>query len=168
MSDALDAALRALVGRPCWSVVAGRGNGSVVAMDLGDKLRRGQPLKNPQLSDEQRQLIGEYWLLAQCAWRLDAADGVVCGSADSNAPGGRKMTGLASLVGATVTAVERRSPGHDLVLWFGADRCLSIFCDATEASDHDNYSLAVPGEVFGIQAGGAITREERFTPPRLD
>jgi hypothetical protein len=160
----LTAELHALVGQPCWSASAGPR--ATVAMDLGEKLRRAQALKNPRLTDEQRHFIGEHWLLVQCAWRLDSADGVVCASGDDTSTG-RIAAGLGSLVGRTVTAFELRAPAHDLTLWFGADRRLSIFCDRS-VGDGDNYTLAIPGETIGVQAGGAIEREPRAMPARPD
>jgi hypothetical protein len=160
----LTAELHALVGQPCWSVSVGPR--ATVALELGEKLRRVQALKNPQLSEEQRQFIGEYWLLVQCAWRLDSADGVMCASGDG-AAGGATAIGLGSLVGRTVTGFELQMPALDLVLSFGTDRRLSIFRDRS-VGDGEAYTLAIPGETIGVLARGGIEREPRAMAAQPD
>jgi hypothetical protein len=162
MTEVLTSALAALIGAPCWSALAGRGAGGTVVLDLGARLRRVQPLKNAQLTDEQRACTGELWLLVRCAWRLETAAGVVGGSGD---PAGAAAA-IACLVGRSVTAFELRSPAHDVVLSFGDDQRLVIFCD--RAGDDDNYSVAVPGWIVEVGAAGAITREARVTPPATE
>jgi hypothetical protein len=157
MTDVLTTALAALIGAPCWSALAGRGAGGTVVLDLGGRLPRAQPLRNAQLTDEQRAYTGEHWLLVRCAWRLESAAGVVGGSGD---PAG-SAAAIACLVGRSVTAFEVRSAAHDLVLSFGDDHRLAIFCDRTVDGD-DNYSVAIPGSIVEVGARGAITREERL------
>jgi hypothetical protein len=160
--DELDAALRALIGARCWSALAGRGAGGTVVLDLGARLRRVQPLKNAQLTDEQRAYTGELWLLVRCAWRLESPAGVVGGSGD---PVGAAAA-IACLVGRAMSAFELRSPAHDLLLSFGDDHRLAIFCD--RAGDDDNYSVAIPGWIVEVGAAGAITREARVAPTATD
>jgi hypothetical protein len=159
--EALQAGLEALVGLPCWS--ASVGPKASIAMDLGEKLQRVQALKNPQLSEAQRRFIGEHWLLVQCAWRVEGAEGVVCASGDVS----NIAAGVASLVGRTITAVELRTPALDLVLSFGTERRLSIFRDRSDG-DGESYTLAIPGETIGVLARGGIEREPRAMPPQPD
>lgn len=158
--DDLSVALRGLIGAPCWSALAGRGAGGTLVLDLGGKLRRVQPLKNPQLTDEQRLFTGELWLLVRCAWRLEAADGVVCSRRYATSRVGE-------LLGRAVTHVEVRGPARDAALWFGDDRRLSVFCDRATGDD-DCYAVALPGAVLEVGAGGAIRREARFAPATLE
>jgi hypothetical protein len=160
MTDVLTSALAALLGAPCWSALAGRGAGGTVVLDLGARLPRGQPLKNAQLTDEQRAYTGEMWLLVRCAWRLESAAGVVGGSGDAAGA----AAAIACLVGRSVTAFEIRSTAHDVVLSFGDDHRLALFCDRTADGD-DNYSVAFPGSIVEVGARGAITQEARPGSP---
>lgn len=159
-TDELGAALRALIGAPCWSALAGRGAGGTLVLDLGGKLRRVQPLKNPQLTDEQRMYTGELWLLVRCAWRLESTDGVVCSRRHGTG-------GIGELIGRAVTRFEVRGPAHDAVLWFGDDRRLNVFCDRGTGDD-DCYAVALPGTIVEVGPGGAIRREARFAPATLE
>jgi hypothetical protein len=158
--DELSGALRALTGAPCWSALAGRGAGGTLVLDLGGKLRRVQPLKNPQLTDEQRMYTGELWLLVRCAWRLESAEGVVCSRRQGT-------SGVDELLGRAVTHVEVRGPARDALLWFGDDRRLTVFCDRATGDD-DCYAVALPGTIVEVGAGGAIRREARFAPATLE
>jgi hypothetical protein len=157
--DELRAALQGLVGLPCWSVVAGRGTGSVASLRFGAKIARERPLTNLHLTDDERAFTSEHGLFIQSAWRLDAALDVVCSWQDSNEPGGPMVSGLASLVGRTVTAFELRAPAHDLTIWFGADRRLSVFCDVLPDSSGD-YTVFIPGGSISAGPVGVIDRED--------
>jgi hypothetical protein len=158
--DDLRAAVHALVGLPCWSVVAGRGTGSVVSLLFGAKVPREQPLKNRHLTDDERVFTSDHGLFVNAAWRLDGPLDVVCSWRGSNEPGGAMVPGLATLVGRTVTACELRAPAHDLTVWFGGDRRLSIFCDLTPDRGND-YTVFMPGGSISAGPVGVIDREPR-------
>jgi hypothetical protein len=159
--DELSAALHALIGAPCWSALAGRGAGGTLVLDLGGKLRRVQPLKNPQLTDEQRSYTGELWLLVRCAWRLESAERVVCSRRHASG------AGIGALIGRAVTHFQVHGPARDAVLWFGDDWRLTVFCDRATGDD-DCYAVALPGTIVEVGAGGAIRREARFAPATLE
>lgn len=71
--------LNSLIGQPCWSVIAGRGTGSVISLHFGNKLPLQQPIKNSYLSEEQRKYEGELILFIQCVWRIDSEVEVIGG-----------------------------------------------------------------------------------------
>lgn len=50
----------ALIGKRCWSIIAGPGTGSMASLAFGEKIRRSRPLRNPTLSSDQRELDGEF------------------------------------------------------------------------------------------------------------
>lgn len=158
--DELRAALEGLVGLPCWSVVAGPGTGSVVSMKLGARIPRDRPLTNPYLTADERAFSSEHGLFVNSDWRLDNGFDVLCSSQSSNEAGGPMVSGLAALIGRSVTEFELRAPVHDLTVWFGDDRRFSIFCDLTPDASED-YVVFVPGGSVSAGPVGVIDRESR-------
>lgn len=155
-------ALRQLVGRNCWGIVAGAGTGSTVALDYGKKVPRKMAIRNPHLTEEQRCFTGEYSVFVTCSWRLDSSADVICGWEDGNDEGGPMLRGLRSLVGRSVSDVEVMSPGHDLAIRFESDTWLRVFCDHTsEADDGDNYSFFTRKTVYTVGCRGRIRTEPR-------
>lgn len=147
--------LEGLIGVPCWSVVAGRGAGSVIALDLGKKLLRRKPLRNPKLTQEQRTYEGEYQMMIYCAWRLDSPDRVICGSGDSNEEGEAMIEGLMRLIGSNITAVRLVDPALDLVVEFDQSLQLKVFCDETDTTDdNENYVFRASHRIYGIGPRG--------------
>jgi hypothetical protein len=138
-------AMERLHGLACWGTVAGDGAGSAVAIDFGGRRPREQPLRNPHLTPEQREYVGEVSLLIHCAWRLETPTAVACGSGDDNGPDRPMLRGLTRLVGATVQHVEILREGRDLALVFDRDLTLRVFCDNTTA-DGWNYTLYADGQ----------------------
>lgn len=153
------AEIQALAGLPCGSCIAGRGTGSHVALDFGERIRRAEPIRNERLTMEQRSYIGEKRLFITCVWRLDSADQVVCGAWDSNEDDGLMIEGLDQIVGKNLIAVRASPPAWDLTLDFG-HRTLSVFCDQVdEENDDDNYTLFVPQRVLTIGARSRLRIE---------
>ena len=150
----LTAALDAMVGQPCWGIVAGRG--AIIGLHIGARLRREVPANNPLLSADLREHDGEYGLMVSCAWRLDGPGEVVCGSGDPAEP---LRAGLDRITGRTITAVRLAEPALDLVVAFG-DLTLTVFCDGTDAgADRDNYLVFAPTGAHGVGARGAVSFE---------
>jgi hypothetical protein len=162
IKDAFFDRLRKLVGRKCWGFVAGSGTGSMVALDFGGRVPRRQRLQNSCLTSEQQRFTGEYSLFVSCSWRLDGHDTVLCGCEDSNVEGGPMLTGLRSLVGQMVIAVEISPQGCDLVFVFGNGLSLRVFCEHTDNEEQDdNYSFFVPGLVYTVGCRSVLTVEAR-------
>jgi hypothetical protein len=156
-------ALSRLVGQRCWSLVAGPGTGSHLAMDFGGKVEREVPLSNPHLTEDQRRYAGEFALFITCTWRLDR-DAVITGSDDSNAEGDGMLTGLQQLVDRAVQAVDCDPIAYDLTVHFEDDYRLTVFCDQIDSESADNYTLFSPERIFGIETMGRLTAEPRVKP----
>jgi hypothetical protein len=109
--EKLEEACRLLVGKCCWTLVAGSGTGSVVSLGFGAKIPLKKPLTNPNLTLEEQENDAEFGLFVECVWRLDDQTKVVCGAWDDNRSGGPMLTGLARLIGHRVAAILLRRPG---------------------------------------------------------
>lgn len=124
----------------CWSTIAGRGTGSHVSFRFGRKLLMEKPLKNPNLSEDERKYEGEFWIFIQlAAWRLEENGVVICGSTSPNGKGEAMLTGLKKLVGEQIDSYLLSQPVNDLSLYFTNQKVLHLFC--SEMHKWDNYSV---------------------------
>lgn len=150
-----------LVGAECWSVVAGAGTGSVILLQIGEKLPRDKVIPNPHLSEDARRFDGEFHLYVEAVWRLDSHKGVVCGAWDDNRAGGPMLKGLSRLRGSIVESFDLEEVGMDLVFKFSNNLKLKIFCDQlNEADQGDNYTLGTQGDSY-IVGRRSILRWEK-------
>lgn len=102
---AIDEFFRGIIGQTCWSVSAGPGTGSMVALYIGEKIRRARPHKNPALSPDQREFDAEFDVfIKDAAWQVTHGDEIICTSDDSNDFGGLMLSGLKRLVGRSVAS----------------------------------------------------------------
>lgn len=149
--------IHSLVGQPCWSVVAGEGTGSIIALDFGKKIPRVVPLTNLHLTEDQRYFKAEMSLFIECAWRLDSHNGVICGSSDSDVNDGPMVRGLALIVDQKVGSVELAEPFWDLTIRFTGDLLLKIFCDQTNVEEEvSNYSLHLEDKLYTVGPRGKL------------
>lgn len=139
-----------LVGRKCWSVVAGVG--SILSLGFGKKILRAKPLANTQLKDDVRKYDAEFKMMIYCSWRLSDPGGVLCGWRDSNDNNQVVLDCLSSLEGMNVMAVKLDSLTLDLSILFEKNISLSIFCDQTSDFDSDENYTVSRGE-FSCTAG---------------
>ena len=161
--DQFEVSLNQIVGLKCWGVIAGSGTGSVIDIQLGDRIRRRKPLKNPTLTDEQQKFESAFALFIECVWRLDSESRVICGAWDDNSEGGVMITGLRQLVGCTVSSIDILRPSLDLSVSFlgcNGKLNLKVFCDSVNSIDaDDNYSLATPSGHYVIGNRSALRIE---------
>lgn len=152
-------AINALVGKPCWNVLAGA-VGSLASLDIGAKVERNEPMpfRNTKMALESHKYRGEYVLyIEDCPWRLDGAEAVIATWTDSNAPDGPIVSGLNQLVGQTITGATLTRPGLDLALTFENGHVLRLFPDQTDPNAGDNYALDIHGlDNFIIAARSTI------------
>lgn len=153
--------LNALSGKLCWAVTGGKGTGSIITLDFGNKIPRKIPLQNQHISIEKQKFNAETSLVIYCAWRVDSAEYVLCGSNDSTEEDGVMLQGLKKIVGTHVQAVTVTFPGYDLSIEFNNGLTLHLFCTMMDAEvDGDNYVLFEDGYAFGVSSKSIITCEE--------
>lgn len=159
------ASLNRLIGQVCWGFAAGAGTGSVVSLDIGGKVLRKKPLKNPHISSKQRKYTSEFGLFIRCIWRIESKTQVICGAWDDNAKGGDMIEGLQRLVGQAISSIKVSKPALDLAVNFNSGLVLRIFCDQTnQAEMEDNYSVFLPDAIYVVSNRSQLRREARIVP----
>lgn len=161
LQHALVGYLTSLQGKECWGFIAGAGSGSMVTFDFGGRVPRRKPALNPNLTDEQRNFIGEITLFIQdAAWRIDSENGVLCGSTTWNDLAGPFGDGLRKIVGCRVQGIAVSRPGMDLSIEFDKGLRLKVFCNQTNAEDDGvNYSLHLNTKVYVVGINSSVTIE---------
>ena len=156
----LAAALDAMIGQVCWSVLVSEGLDNGATISLGDRVPRDTPLDAPNLTAEQRAYAAAFELsIADCTWRLDSPDAIVTSWSDDDVT---QDEYLGYLVGQPVTRWEITWPGLDLTLHFANDLSLRLFCDQTDPADSgDNYALLTPNDLFNVGVRSALTVTRR-------
>lgn len=153
-------ALLGLVGKRCWGIAAGANTGSVIDLHFGAKVPRRCSVPNPTLPADLRDFGGEFGLLVECAWRLDAPEGIVCGWIESASGRDPMNAGLRRIMGQTVQQVSVVPPAWDLSLHFENTLILRVFCDRTaSASGDDNYTFFTPTCAHVVSNRSCLVRE---------
>lgn len=130
-----------LVGKKCWSTVAGPGTGSMVSLAFGERIRRAVPIKNLTLPVEQREFTGEFVIFLKCgSWQIERGGKIVCNSNHSNKVGDVMLAGLNQLVGKIVTSVDSAVGLSDFVLNLDGGLRLGVTC-AQDINVTDCYTL---------------------------
>ncbi|MFZ4814059.1 MAG: hypothetical protein ACOYL5_05975 [Phototrophicaceae bacterium] len=145
----MEAALNALVGQVCWSVLVADDYTGSITLSLGERLARKTLLESSRLTPEQQQFTGAYELdVADCCWRLDAPNSIITSWTDH---GDIKRQTLAYLVGQPIVAWEITWPGLDLTVHFAEQMVLRLFCDQTDPVEGgENYTLFSPELAFRV------------------
>jgi hypothetical protein len=162
LKEKLKNEIHSLIGKECWSIVGGKGSGSVISVYLGGKVLRSEYIDNPSLNEAARKFDAEYDLFVQCVWRLDSDKKIICGAWDNNSQNGRMLNGLNKLIGAKIVSVAVFEPAFDLIIEFSNSLKLKIFCDQTKGDEYDdNYSLFTPNEIVSVVCNSHIKVETR-------
>lgn len=143
----------ALIGKRCWSVIAGPDTGSMASLAFGEKIRRSRPLRNSTLSSDQREFDGELVVFIKGSeWSIFYEKYPVCSSNDSNEINGPMLAGLQRLIGRKVVEVNITDALGGLDLFF--DGALRLQLNGTvPADDFDSYSLFYRGHVVADVGG---------------
>jgi hypothetical protein len=151
--------IRSLVGKCCWAVVAGQGNGSMVTLHLGGRVPRKKRLPGTHDPEGVQSYQGEYCLFVQgCAWRIQDGEQIIGGWAE---PEQSIQHQVEKLVGCTITGVECLNNALDLRIQFASRYVLQLFCDRTLAEDElDNYALRTPHGWFSVGCRSRLTVEQ--------
>ena len=158
MKSSLDSLLSQFVALPCWGVVAGKGTGSMVSLDFGDKIPRDRPLSNIHLSEDCRNNSSECSIFIQhSSWLLEQGDKEVCSCDSDNSNAGAMVKGLRRLIGMHVHHVEY-IPKQGLYIDFQSDFTLSIFFDALEnyGEGFANATLFITGVEASVAGEGVL------------
>lgn len=135
-----------LIGKRCWSIIAGAGTGSMMSLAFGEKFRRERPLRNPTLSPEQRDFMGEFVIFVkESPWRVvNENNDTICDSGDDNAAGGPMLTGLQRLIGGSVVSINIANDAGGLNLLFSDGLCIQL--KGVDCGDNsDSYTLLYSG-----------------------
>ena len=153
------AALERLVGLECWGVVAGKGTGSQVLLGFGAKIPWDKPVKNPCLTEDERNFSGEFSLfIQQASWRVEDAAAVICAWEDDNAEGAAMKRGLERLRGQKVASVALSFPGFDIDMRFENGVRLAVFSTFAGDKNYDNWDFSVPECVYNVGERSRVYR----------
>ena len=154
--------LNQLVGQKCWGYVAGPGTGSVLSIDIGNKIPGKKPTKGSRQNADQQKYYAEFSLFIECVWRIDSNDEVVCGAWNDNSKGGEMQKGLKRLVGCVINSISLFKPALDLEVSFSNQLVLRVFCDQVNTVDmNDNYTLFVPDSYYTVGTLSQLRRQAR-------
>lgn len=153
----INARIDVLKGKSCWSIVAGEGTGSVVTIGFGDKRKKSKPLKNPNLTEEQRNFDSEIEIMVYCAWRVLSSDSIICSWRDSNELDGEMLKGLQLLKDKKVIEAKLMETTYDLDIIFENGIRFQLFCDQTNDYDSDeNFTIFMGHESCTVGLKSAL------------
>ena len=148
--------IKELFNQPCVKVVGGD-TGSIIAIDFGKLVPVNGIVSNNY--DNHPYLRGEYGLMIDCAWRLDAVTEVLCGSEDDL----RSLFNFHfnKLVSEKVISTKLTEPAYDLEIEFSNNYILKLFCNNTNPEAFDNnYDFFTPEGCFSVGCKGEINFEK--------
>jgi hypothetical protein len=152
----LTAALGQLIGKECWSVIGGRGTGSVIVMSLGERVPREREISNPSLTEDERRFDALFSSMIWCSWRVERAGRVVGTWVALTETGELEPTEVLALRGRRLSGFELDDPIPDLRLDFGDVR-LSLFADyLSDDPGEAAYTVATPTGTYSVLATGEI------------
>ena len=159
----LKAEFQKIIGEECWGIIAGTGTGSVVSIQIGNKIPRKKSLDNIALEQAVRDFEAEYSLHIECVWRLDSDHEIICGAWDDNSKGGKMLQGLNHLLGKQITRVTLLEPAWDFIIEFSNLFKFKVFCDqVNEEDENDNYSLFTPTQTITVSNRSKIQSKSRL------
>lgn len=149
-----------LISKKCNSIIAGTGTGSVVKLGFGQKNPREIPLKNTELSKEQRLFCYEFELLVFCCWRVSLNGKTVGGWRDAIDDIDKMKETLNRMLDADVESINLCENSGDLAISFRNGLTLDLFCDITNCYDSDeNYTLYTKNQNITVALNGSIEIE---------
>lgn len=133
------------IGKKVLKVNAGGSTGSVFSLDIGDELISKE--KNGHTF-----LQGEFFLMVNCAWRLDDLDSnrPVTGWHENSDVGGVMTLRLKSLFNDEIEKIVLSS-FYDLEIIFKSRKRLFVFCDLTPYVDEEsNWFFKSDGKYYSV------------------
>lgn len=149
-------ALAALIGKPVLWHVSDPQSGAL--LDLGERVEKERPTKNPKLTAEQRRYQGESSVFITCTWSLNVPS-------DRTQPARQEMDErswwdkqLSLVVGTTVTETTTTPDRRQLQIRF--DNGVQLVADLEDSSEYQHYTVRVGREYWSVSADGQLTHEE--------
>ena len=152
--------VKAIRGRKCVACIGGSGAGSVIGLGIGNRLRRVRPLKNPTLSEIDKNNATEFELTVFCAWRMSREQRVICAWRDASESDTWKQ--LSAMIGRKIVSAEVHPHFYDLTIVFEGEIVFDVFCDVTtDEEDENNYIFSDDSYVSSVDANFEQAKPER-------
>lgn len=152
--------LNSLFGEKCWSVIAGPGTGSMASIAFGRQIPRMRPLKNPMLSEMEKEFEGEKRIfIKDAAWTLEYKGRLICTNEDSNDLDGPVVSGLRNLVGKEVMSARLIGKLGEFEVIFGDGYVLRVLHTKIN-DDADCYSLFDSERAITLSEDGRVVVED--------
>ncbi len=159
IDNSFETTMKSLVGNNCSSLIAGKGAGSVVNLGFGKLVNRQQPLKNPTLTDKERNFKSSIELLIYSAWRVIENDGLSYGWRDAAAEDSDVYLKLKRLIDESVKNIQLDNSSKDLQITFESGSVFYVFCDITnDYESEDNYVYYTNEGIYSVGVNGDITK----------
>ena len=163
MKSEMIKALDQFLGQECWSCVAGSGTGSIFSLNFGNRIPRAEALKNPHLTEEERNFDSEISIMVWSSWKLEHQGNAICDSGSDNSNDGPLVLGLNQLKGKKIDTIHAETPTDQIGLLFEGGFDLKIFCDGfqTYGGDSENFIIFLPDAIYSVTTNGNIEKEGR-------
>ncbi|MDR4509009.1 MAG: hypothetical protein MRJ65_12380 [Candidatus Brocadiaceae bacterium] len=148
-----------LIGKNCWGVVAGQGNGSMVTLHIGEKVKRSQPLRNEKLSQDLRVFQGEFCVFIKgCSWRFEHTKCIKCSWRQEENVLVQALKPFNE--GLRILKITAKDVFLDLAIEFENQYSLFLFCDQMPIDQGiDNYSIRTPSGWFTVGPKNVLSFE---------
>jgi len=154
--ELFEAELSTLVGLECWAVVGGMGTGSVIQLNIGEKVLREKPLRNTKVDELVRLYDSTIGFRIECPWRIESKEEVFCASHHSNEEDGPYEFGFNKIRGQIISGVELTKPAYDLHIKFMNDFSIRIHCSLIGMDQLECYILRTIRGWFTVGYDGAL------------
>ncbi len=149
-----------LIGLPCWSVIAGKGTGSVISLGFGGRQLRSKPLNNKNLTDDERKYHSDISLMIHCSWRLSSKNEILSSWREALENRELMLTNLKSIRNKKINNIDIDPISLDLKIYFEGNKKLDVFCDETDDSDaDDNYNLFTNEKIINVGLKSILSYE---------
>ena len=95
-----------------------------------------------------------------CAWRLENASIVICGSESPNDNDGMMVNGLRRITDLYANKIKLDLPSFDLTIKLENTYSLKIFCNSTNKDEnYENYTLSNHKNYYTVEGGNYLSKE---------
>jgi len=151
--------LNNLIGMECWGVTGGEGTGTVISLNIGDKILRKKPSENPHLPELVAKYESSHGFMLHSPWRIESSTEIFSGSHMPNDNNGAMVNGLKKILGTTIKSVMCNKPAYDLRIEFSNEINLIVHCSNIGMDENECYSFKSLQNWYTVNYGGEITFE---------